>query len=48
MNNAFPKSSRLEETTVEDDEFSDMSKTFVSLVGMDIADYVRKTEKNGS
>ena len=43
-NNAFPKSSRLDEITVEDDEFSDMSKTFVSLVGMDIADYVRKTE----
>ena len=43
-NNAFPKSSRLDEITVEDDEFSDMSKTFVSLVGMDIADYVRKTQ----
>ena len=43
-NNAFPKSSSIEEITVEDDEFSDMSKTFVSLVGMDIADYVRKNE----
>lgn len=43
-NIAFPKSSRLDEITVEDDEFSDMSKTFVSLVGMDIADYVRKNE----
>ena len=43
-NNAFPKSSRSNEITVEDDEFSDMSKTFISLVGMDIADYVRKNE----
>ena len=43
-NNVFPKSSRLDEITVEDDEFSDMSKTFISLVGMDIADYVRKIE----
>ena len=43
-NNALPKSSSIENITVEDDEFSDMSKTFVSLVGMDIADYVRKTE----
>ena len=43
-NNAFRKSSSIEEITVEDDEFSDMSKTFVSLVGMDIADYVRKNE----
>ena len=43
-NNAFPKSRSIEEITVEDDEFSDMSKTFVSLVGMDIADYVRKNE----
>lgn len=44
MNNAFPKSSRLDDITVEDEVFSDMSKTFISLVGMDIADYVRKTE----
>ena len=43
-NNALPKSSSSEEITIEDDEFSDMSKTFVSLVGMDIADYVRKNE----
>ena len=43
-NNAFLKSSSIEEITVEEDEFSDMSKTFVSLVGMDIADYFRKTE----
>lgn len=43
-NNTFPKSSSIEEITIEDDEFSDMSKTFVSLVGMDIADYVRKNE----
>lgn len=43
-NNAFPKSGSIEEITIEDDEFSDMSKTFVSLVRMDIADYVRKTE----
>ena len=47
-NNAFLKSSSIEEITVEEDEFSDMSKTFVSLVGMDIADYVRKTETNVS
>ena len=43
-NNALPKSSSIEEITIEDDEFSDMSKTFVSLVGMDITDYVRKNE----
>ena len=43
-NNAFPISSSIENITVEDDKFSDMSKTFVSLVGMDIADYVRKNE----
>lgn len=43
-NNTLPKSSSIEEITIEDDEFSDMSKTFVSLVGMDIADYVRKNE----
>lgn len=43
-NNAFPKSSSIENIIVEEDEFSDMSKTFVSLVGMDIADYVRKNE----
>lgn len=43
-NNALPKSSSIEEITIEDDEFSDMSKTFVSLVGIDIADYVRKNE----
>ena len=43
-NITFPKPSSIEEITVEEDEFSDMSKTFVSLVGMDIADYVRKNE----
>ena len=43
-NNTFPKSSSIEEIIVENDEFSDMSKTFISLVGIDIADYVRKTE----
>ena len=43
-NNTFPKSSSIEEISVKDDEFSDMSKTFVSLVGVDITDYVRKTE----
>ena len=43
-NNTFPKSSSIEEITIEDDKFSDMSKTFVSLVGMDITDYVRKNE----
>lgn len=43
-NNPFSKSSSIEEITIEDDEFSDMSKTFVSLVGMDISDYVKKTE----
>ena len=43
-NNTFRKSSSIEEITVEDDKFSDMSKTFVSLVRMDIVDYVKKTE----
>lgn len=40
----FYKNKDNEGYTVEDDEFSDMSKTFISLVGMDIADYVRKNE----
>ena len=43
-NNTFRKSISIEEITVEDDKFSDMSKTFVSLVRMDIVDYVKKTE----
>ena len=40
-NNAFPKSSRLEEITVEDDEFSDMSHSFVKLIEVDLKEYVR-------
>ena len=40
-NNAFPKSSRLDEITVEDDEFSDMSHSFVKLIEVDLKEYVR-------
>ena len=43
-NTTLPKLSSIEEINIEDDEFSDLSKTFVSLVRMDIGDYVRKTE----
>ena len=39
-NNAFPKSSRLDEITVEDDEFSDMSHSFVKLIEVDLKEYV--------
>ena len=35
-NNTFPKSSRLDEITVEDDEFSDMSHSFVKLIAVDM------------
>lgn len=35
-NNAFPQSSRLGEITVEDDEFSDMSHSFVKLIAVDM------------
>ena len=40
-NNAFPKSSRLDEITVEDDEYSDMSHSFVKLIEVDLKEYVR-------
>ena len=40
-NNAFPKSSSLNEITVEDDEFSDMSHSFVKLIEVDLKVYVR-------
>ena len=40
-NNAFPKSSRLDEITVEDDEVSDMSHSFVKLIEVDLKEYVR-------
>ena len=39
-NNAFPKSSKLDEITVEDDEFSDMSHSFVKLIEVNLKDYV--------
>ena len=40
-NNTFPKSSRLDEITVEDDKFSDMSHSFVKLIEVDLKEYVR-------
>ena len=40
-NNALPKSSRLDEITVEDDEYSDMSHSFVKLIEVDLNEYVR-------
>lgn len=39
-NNAFPKSRCLEDITVEDDEFSDMSHSFVKLIEIDLKEYV--------
>ena len=41
-NNAFPQSSRLEKITIEDDEFSDMSHSFVKLIAVDIQEFVKK------
>lgn len=40
-NNAFPKASRIEEITVEDDEFSDISHSFVKLIEVDLKEYVK-------
>ena len=40
-NNAFPKSSRLDEITLENDEFSDISHSFVKLIEVDLKEYVR-------
>lgn len=40
-NNAFPQSSRLEKITIEDDEFSDMSHSFVKLIAVDMEEYVK-------
>ena len=40
-NNALPKSSRLDEITIEDDEYSDMSHSFVKLIEVDLKEYVR-------
>ena len=40
-NNALPKLSRLDEITVEDDEYSDMSNSFVKLIEVDLKEYVR-------
>ncbi len=39
-NNAFPKSSRLDEITLENDEFSDISHSFVKLIEIDLNEYV--------
>ena len=40
-NNAFPKSSRLDEITLENDEFSDISHSFVKFIEVDLKEYVR-------
>ena len=39
-NNTFPKSSSIEEIIVENDEFSDMSHSFVKLIEVDLKEYV--------
>lgn len=40
-NNTFPKLSRLEKIIIEDDEFSDMSYSFVKLIEVDMEEFVR-------
>ena len=40
-NNAFPTSRSIDEITVEDDDFSDMSHSFVRLIEVDMEDYVK-------
>lgn len=40
-NSTFPKLSRLEKITIEDDEFSDMSHSFVKLIEVDMEEFVR-------
>ena len=40
-NIAFPKSSKLEEITIEDDKFSDMSHSFVKLIAVDMQEFVK-------
>ena len=35
-NNAFPKSSSIEEITIEEDEFSDISHSFVKVIEVDL------------
>ena len=39
-NNTLPKSSSIENITVEDDEFSDMSHSFVKVIEVDLKEYV--------
>ena len=40
-NNTLPKSSSIEEITIEDDEFSDMSHNFVKVIEVDMEEYVK-------
>ena len=40
-NTTLPKSSRLEELPIEDDEFSDMSHSFVKLIAVDMQEFVK-------
>ena len=40
-NNSFPKSSSIEEIIIEDDEFSDMSHSFVKLIAVDMQEFVK-------
>lgn len=40
-NNTFPKSSSIEEIIVENDEFSDMSHSFVKLIAVDMQEFVK-------
>ena len=40
-NNTLPKSSSIEEITIEDDEFSDMCHNFVKVIEVDMEEYVK-------
>ena len=40
----FPKATPIEDVVIEDDEYSIKEKSFKTLVGIDIADYVKKVD----
>ncbi|WP_243343220.1 type II toxin-antitoxin system HicB family antitoxin [Anaerococcus sp. AGMB09787] len=44
-NKEFPKSSNVEDIVIEDDEYAIKEESFVTLVGLDIVDYVKKVDK---
>ncbi|NLM06026.1 MAG: type II toxin-antitoxin system HicB family antitoxin [Tissierellia bacterium] len=41
----LPKASNILDLKLEDDEYSDLSKSFISLVGIDLAEYVKQADK---